>query len=56
VCSLLVQSEWLTNNDKVRIANNIGKMALASMDDKTVSDACWMYYNLYKIEDQNLHD
>jgi len=39
-----VKSTILTREDKVLILNQIGKPALQSIDDKILSDACWLYF------------
>ena len=33
----------LTRNDQMKLATIIGKLGLASLDDRVCSDACWLF-------------
>jgi hypothetical protein len=48
-----VQASEVTRQDRELISEMIGKEALKTINDKVLSDACWMYVAIFKNIDDN---
>lgn len=44
----------LTRDNKVRLCQSVGKPGLISLEDRVVSDACWLFSYLLDCEDDLL--